>query len=108
MAASGSKHSSTGSRERFNSVNRTPVGSSLKLCILAEGRADLYPRLGPTSEWDIAAAHAVLEAAGGAVMTFDHEPLRYNTKESLLNPEFLAVATTRSTGGARLPPIAPA
>ena len=67
-AANDSKHSSTDSRERFDSVNRTPVGSSLKLCILAEGRADLYPRLGPTSEWDIAAAHAVLEAAGGAVM----------------------------------------
>ena len=54
--------------QRFPSVNRTPVGSSLKLCILAEGRADFYPRLGPTSEWDIAAAHAVLEAAGGARM----------------------------------------
>lgn len=94
--------------ERFNSVNRTPVGSSLKLCILAEGRADLYPRLGPTSEWDIAAAHAVLEAAGGAVMTFDHEPLRYNTKESLLNPEFLAVADEAFDWWSALPPIASA
>jgi 3'(2'), 5'-bisphosphate nucleotidase len=91
--------------ERFNSVIRTPVGSSLKLCILAEGRADLYPRLGPTSEWDIAAAHAVLEAAGGAVMTFDHEPLRYNTKESLLNPEFLAVADEAFDWWSALPPI---
>lgn len=79
-------------RERFATVDRTPVGSSLKLCILAEGRADIYPRLGPTSEWDIAAAHAVLEAAGGAVWSFDGKPLRYNTKESLLNPEFVAVA----------------
>jgi 3'(2'), 5'-bisphosphate nucleotidase len=94
--------------ERFNAVNRTPVGSSLKLCILAEGRADLYPRLGPTSEWDIAAAHAVLEAAGGAVMTFDHEPLRYNTKESLLNPEFLAVADEAFDWWSALPPIASA
>jgi 3'(2'), 5'-bisphosphate nucleotidase len=78
-------------RTRFANVERAPVGSSLKLCILAEGRADLYPRLGPTSEWDIAAAHAVLEAAGGRVATFDGEVLRYNAKESFLNPEFFAV-----------------
>jgi 3'(2'), 5'-bisphosphate nucleotidase len=69
-----------------------PVGSALKLCILAEGEADLYPRLGPTSEWDIGAAQAVLEAAGGTVWTFDRQRLAYNAKESLLNPEFLAVA----------------
>ena len=93
---------------RFPSVIRTPVGSSLKLCILAEGRADFYPRLGPTSEWDIAAAHAVLEAAGGAVWTFDRAPLRYNTKESLLNPEFLAVGDARFDWWGSLPPIAPA
>jgi 3'(2'), 5'-bisphosphate nucleotidase len=97
-----------GLSERFNAVARTPVGSSLKFCILAEGRADLYPRLGPTSEWDIAAAHAVLEAAGGAVMTFDHEPLRYNTKESLLNPEFLAIADDAFDWWSALPPIASA
>jgi 3'(2'), 5'-bisphosphate nucleotidase len=94
--------------QRFGSVNRTPVGSSLKFCILAEGRADLYPRLGPTSEWDIGAAHAVLEAAGGAVRTFDGEPLRYNTKESLLNPEFVAVADAQFDWLSALPPIAPA
>ena len=68
------------------------MGSSLKLCILAEGRADLYPRLGPTSEWDIAAAHAVLEAAGGAVWAVGGEPMAYNRKESFLNPEFFAAA----------------
>lgn len=77
--------------ETFGAVERTPVGSSLKLCILAEGQADLYPRLGPTSEWDIGAAQAVLAAAGGAVWTFDGKPLGYNEKESILNPEFLAV-----------------
>lgn len=82
-------------RGRFTGVDRTPVGSSLKLCILAEGRADIYPRLGPTSEWDIAAAHAVLNAAGGEVWSFDRAPLRYNTKESLLNPDFVAVADPR-------------
>ena len=76
---------------RFN-VSRKAVGSSLKFCILAAGEADLYPRLGPTSEWDIAAAHAVLAAAGGAVMQLDGSPLVYNAKESLLNPDFLAVA----------------
>lgn len=77
---------------RFGHVDRVPMGSSLKLCMLADGRADLYPRLGPTSEWDIAAAQAVLESAGGAVWTFDRSTLAYNTKDSLLNPEFLAVA----------------
>ena len=73
-------------------IVRRPVGSSLKFCLLAEGKADFYPRLGPTSEWDIAAAHAVLQAAGGAVMHTDGSPLRYNTEESFLNPDFVAVA----------------
>ena len=72
-------------------VERVPVGSSLKFCLLAEGRADLYPRLGPTSEWDVAAAHAVLTAAGGAVMQLDGGALAYNAKDSFLNPDFLAV-----------------
>ena len=93
---------------RFTAVNRTPIGSSLKLCILADGRADFYPRLGPTSEWDIAAAHAVLQAAGGAVWSLDRAPLRYNTKESLLNPEFLAVADARFDWWSVLPQIPPA
>ncbi|MCY3812786.1 MAG: 3'(2'),5'-bisphosphate nucleotidase CysQ [Gammaproteobacteria bacterium] len=72
-------------------IARRPVGSSLKFCLLAEGEADLYPRLGPTSEWDIAAAHAVLQAAGGTVMLTDGAPMRYNAKESFLNPDFVAV-----------------
>jgi 3'(2'), 5'-bisphosphate nucleotidase len=66
-----------------------PMGSSLKLCLVAEGAADLYPRLGPTSEWDTAAAQAVVEAAGGAVTTLDGTPLRYNERHTLLNPHFL-------------------
>jgi 3'(2'), 5'-bisphosphate nucleotidase len=94
-------------RERFASVDRTPVGSSLKFCILAEGRADIYPRLGPTSEWDIAAAHAVLEASGGAVWRFDRAPLRYNSKESLLNPDFVAVADAAYDWWSTLPSPAP-
>ena len=75
----------------FADVKRLPVGSSLKLCVLAEGAADFYPRLGPTSEWDIAAAQAVLVGAGGAVSKFDHSPLQYS-KADILNPEFYAVA----------------
>ena len=64
------------------------IGSSLKLCHIAEGSADFYPRLGPTSEWDIAAAQAVVEQAGGRVLKLDtDEPLVYN-KEDILNPWF--------------------
>lgn len=94
-----------GLETRFPSVSRTPVGSSLKLCILAEGRADLYPRLGPTSEWDIAAAHAVLAAAGGDVWAVDGSPLEYNRKESFLNPEFFAAADGRYPWRERLPSL---
>ena len=68
------------------------VGSSLKLCMVAEGSADLYPRLGPTSEWDTAAAHAVVLAAGGLVTTTSGAPLTYNSRAELLNPHFLAYA----------------
>lgn len=65
-----------------------PVGSSLKLCAVAEGRADLYPRLGPTMEWDTAAGQAIVEAAGGRVEDMEGNPLRYN-KENLLNGWFI-------------------
>ena len=78
--------------EQFPEMTRTPVGSSLKLCALAGGGADIYPRLGPTSEWDIGAAQAVLCAAGGGVFCGDGSALTYNAKESILNPEFIAVA----------------
>jgi 3'(2'), 5'-bisphosphate nucleotidase len=64
------------------------MGSALKSCLVAEGAADIYPRLGPTSEWDTAAAQCIVEEAGGRVTTLDMKTLRYNTKESLLNPEF--------------------
>ncbi len=66
------------------------IGSSLKFCLIAEGEADLYPRLGPTSEWDTGAAHAVLREAGGRVVDTEFSPLRYNTKPSVLNPFFVA------------------
>lgn len=65
------------------------IGSSLKFCLVAEGSADFYPRFGPTSEWDTAAAQAVVEAAGGEVVKTNGERLSYNTKADLLNPHFL-------------------
>ncbi len=68
-----------------------PVGSALKFCKVAEGVADFYPRLGPTSEWDTAAGQAVLEAAGGQVLDLQGQPLRYNHRDTLLNPEFMAI-----------------
>ncbi len=66
------------------------MGSSLKICLVAEGAADVYPRLGPTSEWDTAAAHCVVEQAGGSLTDLEMKPLRYNSKDSLLNPFFFA------------------
>ncbi|MBZ0331868.1 3'(2'),5'-bisphosphate nucleotidase CysQ [Halomonas sp. ANAO-440] len=66
------------------------MGSSLKLCLVAEGKADLYPRLAPTSEWDTAAAQAVVTAAGGEVLNAETlEPLRCNQQDSVLNPYFI-------------------
>jgi 3'(2'), 5'-bisphosphate nucleotidase len=68
-----------------------PMGSSLKFCVVAEGGADIYPRLGPTSEWDTAAAQAVVEEAGGKVVTLDGKPMKYNAKTDILNPHFLVI-----------------
>ena len=85
--------------ERFKVAECVSVGSSLKLCVVAEGRADLYPRLAPTMQWDIAAGDAVLRAAGGDVFhASDLAPLSYRVpkgavKEDLLNPYFLALGT---------------
>jgi 3'(2'), 5'-bisphosphate nucleotidase len=70
------------------------VGSSLKFCLLARGDAQLYPRFTPTCEWDTAAGQAVLEAAGGAVVTLDGAPMRYGKGElKFLNPYFVAAAS---------------
>lgn len=77
--------------EKMGPTDRIGMGSSLKFGRIAEGRIDVYPRFGPTSEWDTAAAQCVLEAAGGVVLTLDGQPLRYNTKDSLLNPDFIAL-----------------
>jgi 3'(2'), 5'-bisphosphate nucleotidase len=81
-----------GALERLGEHRLVPMGSSLKLCLVAAGEADLYPRLGPTSEWDTAAAHAVVAAAGGRVVDLAGADLRYNAKASLLNPEFVVCA----------------
>jgi 3'(2'), 5'-bisphosphate nucleotidase len=70
-------------------AERRLAGSALKFCLLAAGEADLYPRFGPTAEWDTAAGQAVLEAAGGAVATLDGAPLRYG-KPGFCNPDFIA------------------
>jgi 3'(2'), 5'-bisphosphate nucleotidase len=71
------------------------MGSSLKLCLVAEAAAHFYPRLGPTMEWDTAAAHAVVIEAGGMVCDIAEQPLRYN-KEDMHNPEFLVLANSNS------------
>jgi 3'(2'), 5'-bisphosphate nucleotidase len=74
---------------RHGDVDTAPTGSSLKLCLVAEGGADVYPRFGPTMEWDIAAAHAVLVGAGGIIATVDGDEMTYN-KRDLVNPLFIA------------------
>ena len=68
------------------------VGSSKKFCLVAEGKADIYPRFGPTSEWDTAAAQCIVEESGGVVVDKNLNPIKYNTKDSLINPPFLVIA----------------
>jgi len=75
--------------EQFADHEIISMGSSLKSCLVAEGKADIYVRLGPTSEWDTAAAQCVVEEAGGELLDTAMQPLRYNSKESLLNPYFI-------------------
>jgi 3'(2'), 5'-bisphosphate nucleotidase len=77
--------------ENLGDFEMHPMGSSLKFCQIARGAADVYPRLGPTSEWDTAAAQAVVEQAGGQVVELDGTPLSYNTKADILNPHFLVL-----------------
>lgn len=73
-------------------VQTVRLGSSLKLCHIAEGRLDVYPRLGPTSEWDTAAGQCILQAAGGNVLSLaTGKPFRYNRRPSLLNGHFIAL-----------------
>ncbi|WP_109513811.1 3'(2'),5'-bisphosphate nucleotidase CysQ [Pseudomonas ovata] len=80
-----------GLAEAVGELQLANIGSSLKFCLLAEGSADCYPRLAPTSQWDTAAAQGVLEGAGGVVLQLDGQPFSYPPRESLLNPFFLAL-----------------
>ena len=76
-------------KKKYGDVTITSAGSSLKLCLVAEGKADVYPRFAPTMEWDTAAGQAIVEQAGGKVIQTDSkERLSYN-KENLLNPWFI-------------------
>lgn len=75
--------------DKLGAHNEVPMGSSLKSCLVAEGAADLYVRLGPTSEWDTGAAQCIVEEAGGHITDTNLEDLKYNTRESLLNPHFM-------------------
>ena len=77
---------------RLKTSTLVSVGSSLKFCLVASGEADVYPRLGPTMEWDTAAGHAVLAAAGGTVINLDSTPFRYG-KPDFRNPSFIATST---------------
>jgi 3'(2'), 5'-bisphosphate nucleotidase len=80
-----------GLSESLGPLQLTNIGSSLKFCLLAEGAADCYPRLAPTSQWDTAAAQGVLEGAGGEVLDLQGQPFCYPARESLLNTSFLAL-----------------
>jgi 3'(2'), 5'-bisphosphate nucleotidase len=77
--------------QRIGHSEAMPLGSSLKFCRIAEGGMDVYPRFGPTSEWDTAAGQCVLEAAGGIVIDPRGRPLRYNQRDTVLNGDFIAL-----------------
>jgi 3'(2'), 5'-bisphosphate nucleotidase len=78
--------------DRLGAHENISLGSALKFGLLAEGSGDLYVRRGPTSEWDTAAGHAVVNEAGGCVVDLSGAPLRYNAREHLINPSFMAYA----------------
>lgn len=81
------------------------MGSSIKMCLIAEGAADIYPRLGPTSEWDTAASQCIVEEAGGAIVNLEtQQALQYGAKENLLNPEFLTVGKLNTDQMSQLRP----
>ena len=82
------------SRGREAIKERTAAGSALKFCLIAEGEADFYPRLGPTMEWDTAAGHALVSAAGGRVETLEGAALRYG-KPGFRNPDFIVRGRSR-------------
>ena len=78
--------------ERMGAIETVGLGSSIKFCRIAEGALDVYPRFGPTSEWDTAAGQCVLHAAGGVLLAADTgKPFRYNRRETLLNGDCIAL-----------------
>ena len=89
--------------ENLGDYELVAMGSSLKFCVIAEGGADVYPRLGLTSEWDTAAAQAVVEQAGGKVVEIDGKALSYNAKEDILNPWFVVIGAADRDWLALLP-----
>ena len=99
ITIAGSRSHASGMQKKLYSILGPNVvtlnrGSSLKFCLIAEGEVDLYARFGPTSEWDTAAAHCVVREAGGEVVDLNFKSLRYNTKDSILNPHFLVIGDT--------------
>jgi 3'(2'), 5'-bisphosphate nucleotidase len=80
---------------RLDNYEYVGIGAALKTCLIAEGRIDVYPRLGPTSEWDTAASQCILEEAGGQITDLHMRPLRYNTRQTLQNPPFIAFGDDR-------------
>jgi 3'(2'), 5'-bisphosphate nucleotidase len=91
-----------GLSEVVGELELTNIGSSLKFCLLAEGAADCYPRLAPTSQWDTAAAQGVVEGAGGVVLNLDGTTFEYPARETLLNSYFLALPAEATWRGALL------
>ncbi len=89
--------------DQLGAHDEVAMGSALKSCLVAEGRADVYARLGPTSEWDTAAAQCIVEEAGGHITDTAMHELRYNTKESLLNPHFFVTGESAVDWSAYLP-----
>lgn len=85
------KHLCEHLRDRLSQVELISVGSALKLGYLADGQAELYPRFGNVSEWDIAAGHAILRCVGGDILTRQYEPIRYGDKPGMVVPGFFAV-----------------
>lgn len=89
--------------ESLDAQQEVAAGAALKSCLVAEGKADVYARLGPTGEWDTAAAQIIVEEAGGHVTDTDMQNLRYNTRESLTNPHFVVFGDTRIDWTKHLP-----
>lgn len=107
IVVAGSRSQRTQNFERFlagfSSYETITLGSALKSCVVAEGRADIYARFGPTCEWDTAAAQIIVEEAGGRMMALDGSDLTYNRRESLLNPSFMVVGDGRHLWKGYLP-----